>query len=73
MDETSRTGYVDYSERNFTDLSNILDYNNIDEDQHSSWSENERDTGTNESEAGKLPPKKGKRESNSRWLATKPK
>ena len=73
VDETSRKGYADYSERNFTDLFNILDYNNIDGDQHSSCSDNERDTGTNEIEAGKLPPKKGKRENNSRWLATKPK
>ena len=26
VDETSRKGYVDYSERNFTDLFNIPDY-----------------------------------------------
>ena len=38
VDETLRKGYVDYSERNFTDLFNIPDYNNIDEDQHSSCS-----------------------------------
>ena len=36
VDETSRKGYVDYSERNFTELFNIPDYNNIDENQHSS-------------------------------------
>ena len=30
VDETSRKGYVDYSECNFTDLFNIPDYNNID-------------------------------------------
>ena len=40
VDETSRKGYVDYSELNFTDLFNIPDYNNIDEDQHKSCSDN---------------------------------
>ena len=30
VDETSRKGYVDYFERNFTDLFNILDYDNVD-------------------------------------------
>ena len=30
VDETSREVYVDCSERNFTDLFNIPDYNNID-------------------------------------------
>ena len=57
VDET-RKGYVDYSEWNFTDLFNIPDHNNIGEDQHSSCSENKSDTGTNESEADEVPPKK---------------
>ena len=61
VDETSRKGYVDHSKCNFTDLFNIPDYNNIDEDQHSSCSDNESDTGTNESEADEVPPKKEKR------------
>ena len=73
VDETSRKGCVDYSERSFTDLFNIPDYNNIDEDQYSSCSDNESDTGTNESEADERPPKKRKRENNSKWLAIKPK
>ena len=73
VDITSRKGYVDYSERNFTDLFNIPDYNNIDEDQYSSCSDNESDAGTNESEADEVPPKKRKRENNSKWSATKPK
>ena len=30
VDETSRKGYVDYSEGSFTNLFNIPDYNNID-------------------------------------------
>ena len=55
---------------NATDLFNISGYNNIDEDQHS-CSDNESDTGTNESEADEVPPKKRKRENNSRWSATK--
>ena len=38
VDETSRKRYVDYSKRNFSDLSNIPDNNNIDEDQHNSCS-----------------------------------
>ena len=71
--ETSRKGYIDYSERNFTDLFNIPDYNTIHEDKHSSCSENESDTGTNENEADEVPPKKRKRENNSKWSATKPK
>ena len=73
VDITSRKGYVDYSERNFTDLFNISDDNNIDEDQYSRCSDNESDAGTNESEADEVPPKKRKRENNSKWSATKPK
>ena len=60
LDKTSRKGYVDYSERNFTDLFNIPDYNNNDKDQHSSCSEKESDTGTNEKEADQVPLKRGK-------------
>ena len=71
--ETLRKGYIDYSERNFTDLFNIPDHNNIDEDQHSSCLDIESDPGTNVSEADEVPPKKGKRENNSKWSATKPK
>ena len=73
VDETSRKSYVDYSERNFIDLFNISNYNLIDEDQHSSWSDNESDTGTNESEADEVPPKKRKRKNSSKWSETKPK
>ena len=69
VDESSRKGYVDYSECNFTDLFNIPDYNNIDEDKNGSCSEN----GTNESEADEVLPKKRKKEKNSKWSATKPK
>ena len=58
VDETSRKGNVDYSECNFTDLFNIP--NNIDEDQHSSFSDNESDTKTNENETDEGPPKKRK-------------
>ena len=58
VDETSRKVNVDYSECNFTDLFNIP--NNIDADQHSSFSDNERDTKTNESETDERPPKKRK-------------
>ena len=64
VDETSRKGYVDYSERSFTYLFNIHDYNNIGEDQHSNCSDQESDTGTNESEADEVLPKKRKRENN---------
>ena len=71
VDETSRKGYVD--KRNFTDLFNISDYSNIDEDQHDSPSDNESDTGTNESEADELSSEKKKRENNSKWSVTKPK
>ena len=71
VDETSKKGYVDYSERNFTDLFNIPGYNKIDEDQHSSCSDNEIDTGTYESdESDEVPPKRRKRENNSKWSAT---
>ena len=66
VNETSRKGYVDCPERNFTDLFNIPDYNNIDEDQHRSCSDNEKDTETNENEAGEVPLKKKKRENNSK-------
>ena len=69
VDETSRKGYVDYSERSFTDLFNIPDYNN----QYSSCSDNESDTRTNESEADERPPKKKKWENNSKRSAIKPK
>ena len=69
--EISRKSYVDYSDLNFIDLFNIPDYNNIDEDQRSSCSDNESDTGTNESVADELPPNKG--ENNSQWSATKTK
>ena len=65
VDETSRDSYVDYSELSSTDLFNNPDYNNIDEDQHSSCSGNESDTGTNQSVADEVPPKK--RENNSKW------
>ena len=58
VDETLRKCYVDYSERNFTDLFNVPDYNNSNEDQHSSSSDNESDIGTNESGADEVPPKK---------------
>ena len=61
-DETSRKGYVDYSECNFTDLLNIPDYNNnTDKDQQSNCSDNESDTGSNESETDEVPLKKRKR------------
>ena len=66
IDETSRKSYVDYSERIFTDLFYIPDYSNTDEDQHSSCSDNESDTGINESNVDE------KRENNSRRSATKP-
>ena len=66
VDETSRKNYVDYSERIFTDLFYIPDYSNTDEDQHSSCSDNESDTGINESNVDE------KRENNSRRSATKP-
>ena len=72
VDETSREGYLDCSERNFTNLFNIPHYKNIDKDQHSSCSDNESGTGTNESEADEVPPKKRKRENNSKWSARKP-
>ena len=68
VDETSKKGYVDYSERSFTDLFNIPDYNKIDEDQRSSSSDNEIDTGTYEND--EVPPKKRKRENNSKWSTT---
>ena len=64
---------VTYTERNFTDLVTISDYNNIDEDQHSSCSHNESDTGTNEREADEVLPKKKKRENSSKWSVKKPK
>ena len=66
VDETSRKSYVDYSERIFTDLFYIPDYSNTDEDQRSSCSDNESDTGINESNVDE------KRENNSRRSATKP-
>ena len=71
VDETSGKGHVDYSELSFTDLFNIPDYNNIDEDQHSSCSDNESDTGTNERVTDEEPPKKT--ENNSKWSVTKTK
>ena len=42
------------------DLFNIWDYNNVDEDQHSSCSDNESGTETNENEADEVPPKREK-------------
>ena len=73
VDVTSRKGCVDYCKRNFTNLFNILDCNNIDEYQHSNCSDNESNTGNNESEADEVTLKKRKRENNSNWSATKPK
>ena len=73
VDETSRKGYVDYSVCNFTDLFNIPDYNNIGEDQHSSYPDNESDTGTNENEVDDLPLKRRERKYNTKWSATKSK
>ena len=73
VDETSREGYVGYSEHNFTDFFHIPDYNNIDKDQHSSCSDNKSDIGTKESETNEVLPKKWKRENNSKWSVTKPK
>ena len=58
--EKSSKGYIDNSKCNFTDLFNIPDYNNIDEDQQSSCSDNKSDTETTESEADEVPPKKRK-------------
>ena len=60
VNETSRKGHVDYSKCNFTYLFNIWDYNNVDEDQHSSCSDNESGTETNENEADEVPPKREK-------------
>ena len=71
VDEKSRKSYVDLSKCNFTDLFNIPDYSNIDEVQHCSCSDNESDTGTNESEAVEVFPKKRKIKNNSKWSAKK--
>ena len=65
-DEVSSKGYVDYYERNFTDLFNIPDYSNIDKNQQSSRSDSESDTRTNERETDEVLPKKRKRENNSK-------
>ena len=70
VDETSRKGYVDYSELNFADLFNIPDYNNIDENQHSSCLAKESATKTNENETDEEPPKKRNRKNNSKCSVT---
>ena len=53
-DETARRSYINYSEWNFTDLSDIT---NITENQQSSSSdnENESDKGSDENEADEVP------------------
>ena len=60
VDETSRTGYVDYSERSFNDLFNIPGYNNIDEHLHNSSSDSESDTGTKKVRLVRCIQKRGK-------------
>ena len=69
-DQTARRGYIDYSERNFTDL---FDITNINENQQSSSSDKENDESDNESDENETDevPSKRKKEKTMAVVKTK--